>query len=118
MDADTLNFFRSVGLGDRVETLVEPLLQAELPRIMAESWEGQCPGVCLLTDIGDYLVRMLDMITELARALVYGSYIRDHMRDRLLELEDEHDLRTTGYLDDKHAALKLIYNAPGESFLH
>jgi len=89
------------------QSLVCPLLREELPRIMPPPHEPLSTG-CLLGDIGDFLVDVLVVTSELAQVLVKGHRIRNHTTRLLSVLSGEPDLRTTDYLDDKHEALKSV----------
>ncbi len=110
MSSDAAHFFDSVRLRPNQQlTLVHPLLEAELPRIITQAGSDALPNGCLLADIGDFLLDVVDILSELAHVVVNGKHIREHNRNRMSQLEQEPDLHTTDYLDDKHAALKYVY---------
>jgi hypothetical protein len=61
----------------------------------------------MLTDVGMYLITMLQVLSSFACELVDRD-IADHLTSRAEDLLDEDDLTTLGRLDDKHAVLREI----------
>jgi hypothetical protein len=108
MDATALRFLDSIRPGDAEETWIERRLRAELPQITTQLWQGHAPGACPLADIGDYLLRILQITSCFSNSIIYGNFIHDHTTSRLAMLVDEDDGSTTDYLDIKHEALKYI----------
>lgn len=106
MDRGIHHFFQSIQLRQRQDSLIHPLLQAELPQIIERHCDGQISNECLLADVGDFLVAVMDILSDLAQVAVHGNYIRDYWDDRRDILEQEPDLHTTDYLNDKHEGLK------------
>ncbi|KAH8590663.1 hypothetical protein B0O99DRAFT_691441 [Bisporella sp. PMI_857] len=108
MDRGVNHFFNSIRLRQSQESLIHELLQAELPQIIARRCNGQISNECLLADIGDFLATVLDVLSELAQVAVHGNYIREYSNNRRSSLEQEPDLHTADYLDDKHEGLRQV----------
>jgi hypothetical protein len=83
----------------------------EAPRLLLSTLqhaEGQkVAHDCMLTDVGTYLITMLQVLSTFACELVDRD-IADHLTSRAEDLLDEDDLTTLGRLDDKHAILREI----------
>lgn len=108
MSGDVPLFFERI-LGYNGQTLVYPLIQTELPRIVSRQQDGlrsQASNRCLLADMGDFLINILDITSELAEKLVLGRHIRDYANDNKASLAQEDDLHSTDYLFQKEKALK------------
>jgi len=88
------------------ETWIERRLRSELPQILTQLWEGHPPNICPLADIGEYFLRVLQIITQFANVIAYGNFIHEHATSRLQSLLDEDDGSNADYLDGKHEALK------------
>ncbi|KAK9772949.1 putative C2H2-type domain-containing protein [Seiridium cardinale] len=105
MSADSLYFFDQIG-GYSQRYSVCSLLEDSLSQIVEQyTRESQSHG-CLLADMGDFLVTVMAITSEIAQHLVKGNHIIKYTSDRKSLLEP--DLSTADYLDDKHDALKKI----------
>ena len=109
MNANVPFFFDHIG-GSSGQTSISSLLQTELPGIIAQHYNGspqqKLSNDCLLVEIGNFLVSVLEITSDLAQSLVMGHHIRDQTVDRRSMLEQEPDLHTIDYLDDKNEALR------------
>ena len=89
---------------------LEDMLKRELPRLLLESQKPPpATDTCILEQLGDFLIRALSIISQLARSVVHGEQIPIYARKKLEELVLEHDLSDldlVDYLDDKHGVLK------------
>lgn len=96
IDASTLRFFEDIRLEGSAGTWIEQHLRSELPRLTANApWPSEPTG-CLLADFGNYLVRLLYILTTLAA---------DVLQSDLIESAED-GLHLANSLDNKHAALK------------
>jgi hypothetical protein len=101
---DTLRFFQYLHSIEQ-ESWIDDSFHAELPRILTLVGGPRSPQPCLLADAGDYFVRVLQVLSLFAKAVVNYDIV-DHLNSRANALVDEADLATIGYLDDKHTALR------------
>jgi len=70
---------------------------------------------CLLTDIGDFLVRVIEQVALLVHELVGGNHVRTYTSVKVQEMDDEHgfsELREFGYLEETHRSLKSVFSPP------
>ena len=106
MDSAT-NFFESIWLGDS-ETWLEDLFHAELPDIATrvQGSQNYVPHVCPLADIGEYILRVLQIHSQFANYLIHSNLIPNHISSKSATLVDEDDGSSTDYLDEKFQALK------------
>lgn len=103
MDASTHLFFESLRLEPN---WIDQHLMASSPHLIATSgWPVSLSG-CPLTDVGNYLLRVLHALVALSESLVMGEVISKHIDERTRELDAENDCHTANLLDDKHAALR------------
>ena len=68
---------------------------------------------CIFVDIGEYLVAIIQMLSELARHLTRGHHIEIYCERREVEMEKEDDfsrLDPVDYMSDQYRNLK--YGAP------
>ena len=107
MNAAT-DFFESIRVGGAEAVWLEDRLRSELPHIIpkVQVREYYIPDICPLADIGEYIMRVLQIHTHFANHLIHGSFIHDHIESIATNLIDEDDGSTTDYLDGKHQALK------------
>lgn len=108
MDAETLRIFNAVHLGHPAASRIIPIVRSEVSRALAGCRQPDNTGACLLADLGNYIIQIIDILSQIASALAFGNYIPDYTREKAIELASEHDLRTTDYLDEKHVALKRV----------
>jgi hypothetical protein len=106
LDASILHFFEHTRLDSSQPTWIEERLLSELPRIATDMPWPAAPTDCLLTDMGNYLLRVLHVLTSFAENLLERDLISAYLDTRIQELAAEDDLSTANYIDDKHAALK------------
>jgi hypothetical protein len=106
LDASILHFFEHTRLDSSQPTWIEERLLSELPRIATGMPWPAAPTGCLLTDMGNYLLRVLHVLASFAENLLEKDLISAYLDTRIQELAAEDDLSTANYIDDKHAALK------------
>lgn len=104
--ASTLHFFEQIRLDNSPPAWIEELLLSELPRIAIGMPWPTAPTDCLLADIGNYLVRILQVLASFAEKLLEEKLVSGYMDARIQKLAAEDDLSTANYIDDKHAALQ------------
>lgn len=106
------NFFESIRLGETEDTWLENCFRAELPAILTgiTGRKDYVRDICPLADIGEYILRVLQIHSLFANHLIYGPFIREHTSSKLATLVDEDDGSTIDYIDSKHQALK-YYNS-------
>ena len=107
MEDDTLRFFQHLHSIEQ-ESWIADRFHAELPRILSLVGGHRSPQTCLLADAGDYFVRILQVLSYFAETVV-NCDLADHLNSRASALVDEADLTTIGYLDDKHTALRYVW---------
>ncbi|KAK4171057.1 hypothetical protein QBC36DRAFT_340682 [Triangularia setosa] len=90
-------------------SLVCALLREEIRGLITGLQQQSLSG-CPLEDIGNFLVNILYLASELARSVIKGHYIREFTTGLAPFLARESDLRSTKYVDGKYEALKKIGN--------
>ncbi len=111
MNPITDEFFRVALQGANRTSWLRALFQAELPGITAGLVDSNLDDVCLMADLGDFILHALEILGRFATDAIYGEDIIRYTRGRLQELDEQSDLSdlaVVDYLDDKHAALKLV----------
>ncbi|VBB84699.1 Putative protein of unknown function [Podospora comata] len=89
------------------DSLVCALLRKQFHDLITGLQQQSLSG-CPLEDIGNFLVNILHLASELARSVVKSQHLRDFTTDLAPFLAREPGLRSTKYLDGKHEALKKI----------
>jgi hypothetical protein len=105
----SLRFFNTIPLQYPAKTWIECKLQDELEHIVGTLWRsnrGPSLESCPLDELGEYLLRVLQIVTSFADRIINGSFISEHATARLGYLVDRDDGSTTAYLDEKCDALK------------
>jgi hypothetical protein len=72
----------------------------------SESWDS---SGCLFDDMGNFFVRSVADLSRLAEKTVHGQHIGAYIKNRMGEMEKQHDfseLDSFNYLTDKHKALE------------
>ncbi|KFA69548.1 hypothetical protein S40285_10492 [Stachybotrys chlorohalonatus IBT 40285] len=82
---------------------VHDFLQSQLPRILERRVRGWPDHDCLLAELGDFLVAVMDITSDVAQGLVIGGHISEYASSRGPLLTP--DLSTSDYLEEKHEAL-------------
>jgi hypothetical protein len=101
MDASTHLFFENLE-----PNWIDQHLMANFPGLSTTGgWPVSLSG-CPLTDIGNYLLRVLHVLATFSESLVMGEVISKHIDERTRELDAENDCHTANLLDDKHEALR------------
>ncbi|KAG8531734.1 uncharacterized protein KY384_003366 [Bacidia gigantensis] len=111
MDANTGLFTSALPYaGAAKETWLDGALRTEFPRIAAEAKarEDYFPELCPLADVGQYIVRVLQILSKLTDHLINGSFVGNYVNGKLSSLIDEDDGSVSEYIDDKHQALGKI----------
>lgn len=91
-------------------TWIEVRLRNELPAILSRLYEKQPPNVCPLADIGEYFVRVLQILAHFAHATAHGNFIHEESALRLGTLLDgDDDNLAATYFDSMHETLKYEY---------
>jgi hypothetical protein len=91
-----------------------PRLDEILRQYVAEataSEPGLTPSGCLLTDMGNFLLRATNILSGLANGIVYGQHIRTYTREKAREMSEDHDsleLNLLVYMDEKYTSLKFV----------
>ena len=108
MDIDTaaLRSLHIIGSEGIAPTWLESRLQAELPQILPQLLAGAPVSGCPLADIGEYLLRLLQIVSQFAHNIAFGKFVREYATSRLESLLDDDDGTATDYLHGKHEALK------------
>ena len=110
MDDASLRFFDTIRLRDSAKTWIERRLQEELDHILAtlghDNNRDPSSQSCPLDELGEYLLRVLQIMTSFADRIINGSFILDHATAQLGHLVDRDDGSTAVYLDEKRDALK------------
>jgi hypothetical protein len=103
MDASTHLFFENLRLEPN---WIDQHLMANFPGLSTTGgWPVSLSG-CPLTDIDNYLLRVLHVLATFSESLVMGEVISKHIDERTRELDAENDCHTANLLDDKHEALR------------
>ncbi len=106
INAAAVQSLHFIGRESAGETWIERRLRSEFSQITTQLWEGHPPDVCPLADIGEYVLRVVQIISRFTNVIAYGDFIHEHVTSRLPSLLDEDDGSATDYLDGKHEALK------------
>lgn len=106
LDASTIRFFEDIQLDGSAETWIDKHLRNELPRLISKDPWPSGPTGCLLADFGNYLVRVLRIVTTFAAEVLQSDFISNYVDARMEDLAAQDDLRLANFLDDKHAAIK------------
>jgi hypothetical protein len=89
---------------------VMPTIVSQLPQHDSEA--GSCP----LTEVGDYLLRVLHIISQFSTRMAYGGpdgdFVDDYASSNLKLLVHYDDGSLTNYLDEKHQTLKYSFRNP------
>lgn len=88
------------------------LVRSAIARITAQNF-GACFGNsgCIFVDIGEYLVAIVRMLSELAQQLSHGRHIEVYNERRLREMERDDDFSMLGpidYMSDQYRNLKYV----------
>lgn len=96
-----------IGQNTGHETWLEERLQHALPRILPDLRTSAVTGQCPLSDVGEYVLGMLQVVSHFANTIAYGNFVHEYAAERLQTLLDEDDGSATDYLSGKHDTLKL-----------
>lgn len=104
----TENYFRVVQQGSDQASEVNRILQPQLLRIKADLGDINIEGVCLMADVGEFVIHALEILGRFATEVIYGQDLVVYTQHWLEQLEEQGlaDLDVADYLDDKHSALK------------
>lgn len=89
---------------------LDEIVSAKIAEIATNASVSPDSG-CLLSDMGDFLVRASASLARLAEGVVHGPHIDVYVEKRIKEMEQEHDFSELGaldYIDEKHSSLKAI----------
>jgi hypothetical protein len=103
MDASTRQFFENIRLEPN---WIDQHLMSNFSGLTTTGGWPVSPSGCPLTDIGNYLLRVLHVLATFSESLVMGDVISKHIDEQTGELEAEVDCHTANLLDDKHKALR------------
>ena len=87
---------------------LDEIVSAKIAEIATNASVSPDSG-CLLSDMGDFLVRASASLARLAEGVVHGPHIDVYVEKRIKEMEQEHDFSELGaldYIDEKHSSLK------------
>jgi hypothetical protein len=105
MSAETLT---QLFLGETQNPWLDEILRQQVAKVKA-SEPGLTPSGCLLTDMGDFLLRATNILSRLANDIVYGQHIHIYTKKKLREMKEDHDLSDLSPLEDmdeKHTSLQ------------
>jgi hypothetical protein len=94
-------------------TWLDEILQEKVAEA-ASSVPASASTGCLLTDIGDFLVRHTNILSHIANSVVYGQHINIYTKEKIREMGRDHDfseLSSLDYMNKKHTTLKSAHNA-------
>ena len=92
----------SLSLNHVIQDVVREFLQSQRPQLPRHS------PPCLLQEMGDFLMSVLEALSHLVKVIVRETYIPQHIRRRLsiqVEEDDLTDLSNAKYMDKKYDAL-------------
>ena len=95
-------------LGETQNTWLNEILRQQVAEVAA-SEPALTPSGCLLTDMGDFLVRATNILSRLANGVVHGQHIKIYAKEKVREMREDHDLSELSlleYMDKKHTSLK------------
>jgi hypothetical protein len=95
-------------LGETQNTWLDEILRQQVAEVAA-SEPALTPSGCLLTDMGDFLVRATNILSRLANGVVHGQHIKIYTKEKVREMREDHDLSELSsleYMDKKHTSLK------------
>ncbi|KAI9798299.1 MAG: hypothetical protein M1833_004871 [Piccolia ochrophora] len=89
---------------------INQLLHVELPTVLTQLPAPEpLSGSCLLQDVGDFTLRLIQTIASLVEEVSTGNRLKAYAEKKLGEAAAEHDLsdlEVVDYLDGKQQALK------------
>ena len=109
MDPLADDYFHVALQGANQNSRLRKLFQSHLTSIGADLAPRNLDDVCLMSDLGEFLIHALEILGRFATDSIYGEDVTVYTQHRLQQLEEEGDFSDLGvadYLDDKHAALK------------
>jgi hypothetical protein len=109
MSTDPLNglFTDLLGLHN---TWLDSIIRENVRKFASSRVPFQASG-CLLTDIGDFLVRMMEQVARLVEELATGDHIYTYTNRKAQEMEDEtsfSELHSLEHLENAHRSLKCV----------
>lgn len=103
----TRYFFNHVQSHAAPPGTVSHVLEAELSRVVEQHIRRDRDNHdCLLADMGDFIVSIMNITCQLSAILVAGGHVERYLSGRTLLAEP--GLATNDYLDDKHHVLKSV----------
>jgi hypothetical protein len=94
--------------GETQNPRLDEILRQQVAKFTA-SEPGLAPSGCLLTDVGNFLLRTTNMLSRLANDIVHGQHIDTYTEERAWEMEKYHDfVNSLGDMDKKHTSLKFV----------
>lgn len=109
MDPLADDYFQVALHGANRNSRLRKLFQSHLAGIVADLANSDLDDVCLMADLGGFLIHALEILARFATDTIYGEDVILYTQHRLQQLEEQSDFSDMGvadYLDDKHAALK------------
>jgi hypothetical protein len=97
-------------LGETQNPRLDEILRQQVAEATA-SEPGLAPSGCLLTDMGNFLLRATNILSGLANGIVYGQHIHTYTKEKVREMKEDHDfseLNPLEYMEEKHASLKFV----------
>ena|ERR1700733_1797924 len=97
-------------LGETQNPRLDEILWQKIAEAIA-SQPGLTPSGCLLTDMGNFLLRATSILSGLAKGMVSGQHIRTYTKEKVQEMREDHDfseLEALEYMDEKHKFLKFV----------
>jgi hypothetical protein len=97
-------------LGETQNPRLDEILWQKIAEAIA-SQPDLTPSGCLLTDMGNFLLRATSILSGLAKGMVSGQHIRTYTKEKVREMREDHDfseLDSLEYMDEKHKFLKFV----------
>ena len=109
MDPLADDYFHVALQGANQNSRLRGLFQSHLTSSGADLAPRNLDDVCLMADLGEFIIHALEILGRFATDSIYGEDVILYTQHRLQQLEEQGDFSDLGvadYLDDKHAALK------------
>jgi hypothetical protein len=89
---------------------LDEILREQFAKVTA-SEPGLTPSGCLLTDMGNFLLRATNILSGLANGIVTGQHIHTYTDEKVQEMAEDHGfskLDPIEYMNDKHTYLMFV----------
>ena len=99
-------FVDPTAINERLLNVIDKRL-AEIPSLVPESPDLDSGD--LLSDIGEYLLRSLAILSDISGKLADGAHVEEYVKQGIQDMNEESDLGDTellDYMDSKHKSLR------------